>query len=131
MKIENFYQITAQELYEKGKDYNPAEWKKIIDRYVSMSGVFYIVPVGQGYDYERYFVVRNRVGILILDKVSYSCTLSSHSYVRVFIDNEKHTMETYEVKFKDGRSGRLNDTPEARKAMAEWTGMGIIWTSEF
>jgi hypothetical protein len=84
--------VTPEFVRESGRDYNPTEWDKIIDRYLGYENVqFYFIAAGNGYGYDRYFVKYTSNGYNWFKSVCYSSTLSAGNFAEVIFfdcDNE-------------------------------------------
>lgn len=79
--------LTTEEIRNcEGRDYNPSVWDKNIDRMLQNYSdvVFYHVPKGYGYDYDRYFVEYTLPeGLRLFGTFGYSGALTSGGFYRL------------------------------------------------
>jgi hypothetical protein len=77
----------------EGKDYNPYEWSKNIDRMLQYKDVvFYLVEKDNVYSYNRYYVEYTlNEGLRLLKPFAYSCSLTNGGFYR--LDKVKVTKE--------------------------------------
>lgn len=73
------------------RNYNPREWDKVIDRIMKFNNVvWYLVPKGNGYGYDRYYAEYTLPeGLRLASQISYSSTITSGGFYR--FDVEKTT----------------------------------------
>lgn len=91
--------LTEQEVRNsETRDYNPSEWDRVIDRVMKHSDVvWYLVPKGNGYGYDRYYAEYTLPeGLRLASQISYSYAITSGGFYR--FDVEKMT--------EDGRTMR-------------------------
>jgi hypothetical protein len=69
----------------KGREYNPRVWDNNIDRMAKYTDVvFYHVPRGDGYEYDRYFVEYTLPdGLRLFTSFGYSSTMTSGGFYRL------------------------------------------------
>jgi hypothetical protein len=131
--VMNVKEITKEELYEANKEYNPAEWKKTLDRFDKYKDVkFYIAEKQGGYDYDRYFSVYTiPEGITFFSSVSYSSCLSNSGFVRIGI-SEKLEVRRFLLNGSNGEYGRFSNIKSNRLIMAKTSkDHGLIFSNEF
>lgn len=78
--------LTEQQIRDcEGKEYNPQVWNDKIDRMLNYDNVvFYHVPKGDGYDYDRYFVEYTLPeGLRLFRSLSYSTSITSGGFFRL------------------------------------------------
>jgi hypothetical protein len=79
--------ITTDEIRNcDGRDYNPQVWETNINRMVTnyKDVVFYYVPKGDGYDYDRYYVEYTLPeGLRLFSDFGYSGSLTSGGFYRL------------------------------------------------
>lgn len=131
--------ITEAQIREMGRDYNPAIWDKTIDRFKACKDVeFYVAPKDDCYSYDRYYAVYTTdEGIRFFNSVSYSSSITSNGFVRVYIPNFQcgYGYEAYGVYTTDfmdakGNRGRLDNVDANRRYMAELSSkFGDVFTS--
>lgn len=125
-------EITSEQIRSMGRDYNPSEWDKTIDRYLRYSDVkFYVVANDEVYGYERYFVTYTTdEGIKFLKSVSYGGMLSSTGLVEIWFDPFGGVRT---VGFGPDGKGRADKSSEKnREHFAKMSReFGTIYTSEF
>jgi hypothetical protein len=85
--------LTTEEIRScEGREYNPEVWEENIDRMIKYSDViFYHVPKGDGFDYDRYFVEYTLPeGLRLFRSFSYSGGISSGGFfqLRKFAETE-------------------------------------------
>lgn len=69
-----------------GRNYNPQVWNSNIDRMLKgyKDVVFYLVPKGDGYDYDRYFVEYTLPeGLRLFSDFSYSSSMTNGGFYRL------------------------------------------------
>jgi hypothetical protein len=132
---------------DSGREYNPATWSEMIDRYMKYKDVeFYKVEKNDIWQYDRYFVVYTLPeGLRLMNNFSYSSSLTDGGFVSVCIADFDYNPETNEVKplpentvimfthgfYSEGtgKSVELNNSKEARRWMTERSQKhGIIYT---
>lgn len=119
--------LTEAQIREMGRDYNPSAWDKEIDRYSKFENVeFYVAKADKCYEYERYYAVYTTdEGIRFFNSVSYSSSITSNGFVKVYIAKANSPMfdmdgvYTTEFRDKDGNKGRLENVASNRGWMAE------------
>jgi hypothetical protein len=120
---------------DDGREYNPAIWERNVDSMMKYGRVeFYKVAKGDGYDYDRHFVVYTLPeGLRLMNTFSYSSGLSSGGFAEAWIMEFRLTsdmqveafpegeveIEIRQVLGADGERGRFNNSPEARAYMTE------------
>lgn len=70
----------------EGRNYNPQVWNSNIDRMLKgyKDVVFYLVPKGDGYDYDRYFVEYTLPeGLRLFSDFSYSSSMTNGGFYRL------------------------------------------------
>lgn len=79
--------LTTEEIRNcEGRDYNPSVWDKNIDRMLQdySDVVFYHVPKGDSYDYDRYFVEYTLPeGLRLFGAFGYSGAMTSGGFYRL------------------------------------------------
>ena len=125
--------ISEEVLSNYKKEYNEAEWIKIVNRFASYDGAqFYEALAQEGFDYNRIFCTyKTPEGIIFFKSVSYSSCLSGGGFKRVTIFNDGDVLFS---KFFDekGNEGTIANTPSNRKLMVQMSSAkGIIFTNEF
>jgi hypothetical protein len=123
-------ELTTEQIRKENREYNPSEWDKVINRFSSYAECkFYIARAQRGYAYDRYFAsYRTPEGILFFKSVSYSSSITSNGFVKILILNGKVSR----MLFKQGdKIGRMENAPNNRKLMAEWSKHGLIFSNEF
>lgn len=79
--------ITTEDLRNcDGRNYNPQVWESNINRMIEnyTDVVFYHVPKGDGYDYDRYYVEYTLpYGLRLFSDFGYSASLTSGGFYRV------------------------------------------------
>lgn len=113
-----------------GRNYNPESWDKMVDRMVNKykDVVFYYVPEGDGYDYDRYFVEYTLPeGLRLFGSFSYGGGITNGGFYRL----DKYPM-TYDGKtnlnvhqlFVDGK---IDEATELLKMLDESTIMRLTY----
>lgn len=124
--------LTEEQIRIQGRDYNPALWDRIIDRFASYANVkFYKIPSNSLYLYDRFYAVFTADnGINVLRAVSYSSCLNNVGYVQVSIDMDGG-LRTYG--FGENGNQRADKTnPKNLAIFAQRSrDMGHIYTTEF
>lgn len=120
--------LTTDEIREQGRDYNPREWDRVIDRMLNYSGIKWFKrdrnESPNGYD-EYFATFRNSSGIKVINHVSYSACLTNTPWVEVAIDEDN-------ILHYSGRSLRYKRNDEARNYLAEQSkAYGRIYTTIF
>jgi len=132
--------ITEEQIRQMGRDYNPAEWDRIVSRYAGYKDVqFYFVKPDEYTPYDRFYAVYTTDGgVRLLKSVCYSSSLTSNGfswamipemtiggldkdglYIKLFHDNE-------------GNKGRLEKNKSNWDYMASQSQRwGDIFTDEF
>lgn len=79
--------ITTEDLRNcDGRNYNPQVWNSQIDRMLKgyKDVVFYVVPKGDGYSYDRYFVEYTLPeGLRLFTSFSYSSSMTNGGFYRL------------------------------------------------
>lgn len=143
--------LTTEEILNgSGKDYNPSEWTRIVNRFASYDNCkFYLIPANEVYSYDRYFASYNVDGFNFFKSVSYSSSLTNGGF---YVCNilEGFAIENGEIiKLQDnevfisiskmlGRNPEtgnydsfvIGNTKEAHKMMKEKSKQGLIFTKE-
>lgn len=139
--------MTAQEVKnDSQRDYNPREWERAVDRMSNYSDVeFYKVDKGNGYEYDRFFVIYTLPeGLRLLGSLSYSGSMTNGGFqtamVRTINDefeyyiDGKIQLQTMMLNFQiDGevKLSMVGTSKEARAFMIERSKkFGTIWTKE-
>jgi hypothetical protein len=124
-----------QVLNNEQNSYNVTEWTKKVNRFASFKNVqFYLVPKGNGYDYERFFVsYQIPEGINFFASFGYSSSLTNNSFCVVFVrDTAKNevSIQTSEITVGE-KTGRIGNNPHGRKFMVKQTQtLGTIFSNE-
>lgn len=120
--------LTTDEIREQGRDYNPSEWDRNIDRMLKYSNIkWYKRDMNESpHSYEEYYAVfTNSTGIRVLNTVSYSACINATPWVEVAIDEDN-------VLHYNRRSIRYKRNDEARDFLAEQSRTyGRIYTTQF
>lgn len=141
---------------DDGREYNPQVWEENVEKYMERySDVqFYKVPKGNGYEYNRYFVVYTLPeGLRLLGKFGYSSSITNGGFqeamitsfdykevdgkweVTPFADNEVN-IEGFKFRSEDEKGNVVNDawintSKEAREWMTKRSKrFGSIFTKE-
>lgn len=140
--------MTAEEIRnDKARDYNPREWDKVIDRFITYRETeFFKLPEGNGYGYDRFYAVYTLSdGMRVMNSVGYSSSLSSGGFAEAFIfefdqnfnhyDDGRVELSTRKVTFRDTdgteRQGMISGTPQGLDHMTRMSvNLGAIWTKE-
>jgi len=142
--------LTADQLKnDNGRDYNPSIWEQNIERYISKySDVqFFKVDKGNGYDYDRYYVVYTLPsGLRFFNVFSYSASITNGGFQEIFIssfdvdamkpyDNDEVHITPFRYKSKDENGNLvdawLNNSDEARQFMTDKSKrFGSIFTKQ-
>lgn len=125
-------EITAEQLYELNKAYNPSVWKETIERYARYKNCkFYLAAKQRGYDYDRYFAVYEiPEGIRFFQSVSYSSTLTNSGFCKVSI--EDGIVKRILIKDAKGNEGYCANDAANRRLMARDSQMlATIFSNEF
>jgi hypothetical protein len=139
--------MTAHEVKnDSQREYNPSEWERAVDRFSKYSDVeFYKVDKGNGYDYDRFFVVYTlEEGLRLLGSLSYGGSLTNGGFYSAFVRTFNDEFEMYlEGKIQlqstmlnfqiDGevKPSMVGTSKEARAFMIERSKkFGMIWTKE-
>ena len=91
--------ITAEQIrIEPIRSYNPQEWDKKIDRMLKFKDtLFYHVPKGGNYDYDRYFVEYTiPEGIRLFAICDYTSTLSNGAFFSIVKQHVSVDGETFQ-----------------------------------
>lgn len=142
---------TDEILNGSGKDYNPSEWVRIVNRFASYENCkFYLIPANEVYIYDRYYAsYTTNEGLNLFSSVSYSSSLTNGGF---YVCNilEGFTIENGEIlKIEDnevfisiskmlGRNTEtgnydsfvIANTKDAHKMMKEKSKQGLIFTKE-
>lgn len=80
------------------RSYNPQEWDKKIDRMLKFKDVlFYFVPKGDNYEYDRYFVEYTiPEGIRLFATCDYTSTISNGAFFSILKQNVSVNGETFQ-----------------------------------
>jgi len=129
--------LTAEQLrVDNGRDYNPQIWEERIESYSKYSDVeFFKVNKGNGYDYDRYYVVYTLPeGLRLLNTFGYSSAITNGGFQEALIssfdvdamkpyDNNQVDIVGFRYKSKDDNGelvdAWLNNSKEAREWMTE------------
>lgn len=126
-------ELTEQEIRNENREYNAAEWDKVINRAMQMKDCkFYKATPQRGYGYTRYFAVYEiPEGIRLFQSISYSSSLTSNGFVEIEISDTGEASSRL-VKFPDGLTGRVKNNNWGRHFMAVRTQTeGRIYSNEF
>ncbi len=122
--------LTTDEIREQGRDYNPREWDKNIDRLLTLTSgdvKWYKRDRDEspnGYD-EYFSIFSNSSGVKVIHRVSYSASMTNTPWVEVAIDEDN-------ILHYHRRSVRYKRTDEARDHLAEQSRTyGRIYTTIF
>lgn len=110
--------LTTEEILNNDvKLYNESEWKAIIARYSKHEGVqFFMSPKNDIYAYDRFFAVyKINEGLILLNNVSYSSSLSNAGFTRAIISENEITFKGFGT---DGKE-RVTNTKEGRKWLVD------------
>jgi hypothetical protein len=142
--------LTAEQLKnDDGREYNPQVWEDNIQRYISKySDVeFFKAKKGDGYDYDRYFVVYTLPeGLRLLNTFGYSASLTNGGFQEALInsfdvdamkpyDNNEVNIVGFKYKTKDDNGNIvdawLNNSKNAREFMIDKSKrFGSIFTKQ-
>lgn len=105
----------------EGRNYNPHIWDKNIDRMLQSYSdvVFYHVPKGNGYDYDRYFVEYTLPeGLRLFGAFGYSGALTSGGFYR--LDKQPVTNEgkSYDELVSLVNEGRTDEAQQLAQQLA-------------
>lgn len=125
--------LTADQIRQMNRDYNPQVWDKVIDRFLGYANIqFYFIPAGK-YDYDRFFASYvSPSGINFFKSVSYSSMLSAGNFTELFIftyDNEFRPHPENTIEFCITNFYIPNNT-EGRDHMTQRSLKGSIFTNE-
>ena len=126
-------EISAQALYELNKAYNPAVWKEKIDRIASQKDCkFYHAKPQRGYEYDRFYAVYQvEEGIIFLNEVGYSSSLTSNGFCRITIAPDG-TVRRFLLKDSSGKEGHCANDKANRAIMAKKSKeTGAIFSNKF
>jgi hypothetical protein len=122
--------LTTDEIREQGRDYNPREWDKNIDRLLTIASgdvKWYKRDRNEssnGYD-EYFSVFSNSTGVRVIHRVSYSASMTNTPWVEVAIDEDN-------ILHYNRRSIRFKRNDTARDYLAEQSRTyGRIYTTIF
>ena len=104
------------------REYNPSIWEDRVNDMMKYKDVeFYKVAAGNGYDYDRMFVVYTLPeGLRLMNTFGYSGSISSGGFREVRIkdfDIDKVEITIDGILTSDGSRHSINTTPEARAWM--------------
>lgn len=107
-----------------GRNYNPESWDKMVDRMVNKykDVVFYYVPEGDGYDYDRYFVEYTLPeGLRLFGSFSYGSGITNGGFYR--LDKSQMTYDGlgYSDVIKMASDGKYDEATELSKRLDEST----------
>lgn len=123
--------ITAEQVYELNKDYNPQAWRKVIDRFIDRDATFFYITPCEYYAYPRFYAIHKfRGGGLIFSSVSYSSCMTSNgwSFIKcIESDSGEFTFECGVL----GDNGRLENNEAVRHYIAQLKPEIIILSNEF
>lgn len=125
--------LTADQIRNENREYNPTEWDNIINRYLKYKNLtFYVARPQRGYSYNRYYAVYEiPEGIILLGSVSYSSCLSNNGFCRVTIGPDG-TLRKFFLKDQTGKEGYcVNDKANRRIMAGNSQKVGAIFTTEF
>ena len=116
--------LTTEEIRNcEGKNYNPQIWDENIDSMMKYTDVvFYHVPKGDGYDYNRYFVEYTLPeGLRLFKSFGYSGSITSGGFYR--LDKKPITDDgrTFNDLVALVEAGRNEELPELIKKLGEST----------
>jgi hypothetical protein len=103
---------TAQIRSCEGRDYNPQVWETNIERMLNnyTDVVFYHVPKGDGYDYDRYFVEYTLPeGLRLFGSFSYGGSMTSGGFYRLDKSQVTKDGKTYGDIHKLVTNGKTDD----------------------
>lgn len=125
-------EITEAQIRAENREYNPAEWDRIISRFLKFKQVkFYKAEPQAGYSYARYYATYIiPEGIHLLVSINYHSSLSNAGFARVFIlDGMIHRTLLKDVK---GNYGYCENDKSNREIMARNSkNFGAIFSTEF
>lgn len=105
-----------------GREYNPESWDKMVDRMVSKykDVIFYYVPSGDGYDYDRYFVEYILPeGLRLFGSFSYGSGITDGGFYRLdkyqMTDDGQTNLNAHQL-FVDGK---IDEATELLKRLNE------------
>ena len=103
-----------------GREYNPESWDKMVDRMVNKykDVVFYYVPEGDGYDYDRYFVEYTLPeGLRLFGSFSYGGGITNGGFYR--LDKSPMTCDglRYSDVIKMAGDGKYDEALELSKRL--------------
>lgn len=122
--------LTTDEIREQGRDYNPSEWDKNIDRLLTLTRgeiVWYKRDKNESpHSYDEYLAVfTNGIGARVLNRVCYSASITNTPWVEVAIDEDN-------ILHYNRRSVRFKRNEEAAEYIAEQSRTyGRIYTTQF
>lgn len=99
-----------------GREYNPESWDKMVDDMVKnyKDVVFYYVPEGDGYDYDRYFVEYTLPdGLRLFGSFGYGGGITNGGFYRL----DKSQMTADGKNYKDLHQLLLEENIEGAKAL--------------
>ncbi len=120
--------LTTDEIREQGRDYNPHEWDKNIDRLLKYSDIkFYKRDRSESpYEYDEYFAVFSNInGVKTLHRVAYSACMNATPWVEISIDEDNvlHYMR---------RSARFKRDAETSESLANMSKKwGCLYTTAY
>ena len=138
---------------DQRREYNPQVWEQNVDRYSKYGDVqFYKVERDETYGYDRFYVIYTLPeGLRLLNEFGYGGSITSHGFTRVTIEDTIWDFSTpnqpvltrlpkgvYSIEKMgffdidgDGSEHRIDNTPEARRWMAERSQLhGTIFTNK-
>jgi hypothetical protein len=111
--------LTTDEIRScEGREYNPQSWETAIDRMVNnyKDVIFYHVPKGDGYDYDRYFVEYTLPeGLRLFGDFGYGGGITSGGFYR--LDKSQRTADGRN--YKDLHQLLLDENLEGAKALMD------------
>lgn len=132
-QVLNVTKITETQIREMGRGYNPKEWDKIIDRFMTYGSTeFYLAHKQRGYDYDRYYAVYTTPeGLRLLNGVSYSSCLHNGGFCRITIQPNGEVYRTLFIG-DNGEMGYAKNDAVNRKMMAKNSQeYGYIFANDF
>lgn len=133
MKTYQLTQLSETEIRNhSAREYNNAYWQQRISDYLSYGTdtKFYMLPKGNGYDYDRFYVVYQLPeGLIVLNDFGYSSCISNCGFMRAGITMDG-TLRIFGI--TDGGTGRAGNTTSNRKILSQLSkDHGMIFTTVF
>ena len=112
--------LTTEEIRNNSaRDYNPQIWDKKVDSYLPYTNTeFYICPKGEGFDYDRFFVIYTLpTGLRLLNKFGYSSSVTSTGFAAVYFNENNEVITRM---FQNGTGvGRLEKNDSNRAFLSD------------